>query len=106
MDKIKTLSEAIALGATFRPQCTGYMFFNGATCALGAASEAIGVQLTFHIGLDALEKRFPYITSKYVDCPECGDMLLIKLAIIDLNDNHFWTREQIASWLQDIEKEP
>lgn len=40
-DKIKTLSQAIRLGATFRPQCRFSLFLDGKSCALGAAFEAL-----------------------------------------------------------------
>ena len=45
-DKIKTLSQAIRLGATFRPQCRFTLFKNNdqgqlASCAFGAAYEAL-----------------------------------------------------------------
>src|ERR1700741_3225132 len=35
------LSEAMRIGARLRPQCSGYLFNNGASCALGAAYEAV-----------------------------------------------------------------
>jgi hypothetical protein len=41
-EEITKLSEAIRIGATKRPQCTGDYFDNGGSCALGAAWEAMG----------------------------------------------------------------
>lgn len=47
MDKITKLSQAIRLGATFRPQCFGNLFQatdDGlGSCAIGAALEATGM---------------------------------------------------------------
>lgn len=40
--KVLKLSEAIRIGAKLRPQCVGYLFKGGASCALGAAYEALG----------------------------------------------------------------
>lgn len=94
MDKLTKLSQAIRLGATFRPQCvraSGTVGKNGeleSTCALGAAMEAIGVSPldTSILPLDALArfKLEPFV---------CG-------AIILRNDLLGWTREQIADWLE------
>lgn len=39
--RIKKLSEAIRAGAKLRPQARGFYFASGASCALGAAYEAI-----------------------------------------------------------------
>lgn len=62
-DKIKTLSQAIRIGSTFRPQCTDLFFSeaDNATCAIGAAIEAIyGEDALFdaprHVG--HLKQRF------------------------------------------------
>lgn len=40
--KVFKLSEAIRVGAKLRPQCFGFLFRDGASCALGAAYEALG----------------------------------------------------------------
>lgn len=40
--KITKLSEAIRIGSKIRPQCYGYLFKDGASCALGAAWEGLG----------------------------------------------------------------
>lgn len=34
------LSQALRIGAALRPKCLGYMFHEGASCALGAIYEA------------------------------------------------------------------
>lgn len=86
-DKIKTLSQAIRVGATFRPQCFHSFFDKGATCALGAAMEAVGlVAVNNHeVSLDAdysnafleLSRRLPILT--HGDGP-------ISVEITNLND--------------------
>jgi hypothetical protein len=104
------LSEAIRLGAMQRPQ-----FFGGAlsgtlpdgrvgTCAIGAALEAIGVQL---IEFDAINAPAPW--SDFVEqverCPavECAKRNTIAGVAAHLNDFHRWTREAIADWVEQME---
>ena len=90
-DKIKTLSQAIRLGATFHPQCF-YSFHQydpydsskiEGTCALGAASDAVGIEP------NRLRKRFPEVSGN------------IFYDIIRMNDTEKKTREQIATWLEE-----
>lgn len=49
--KVLKLSEAIRIGAKKRPQCFGILYQAGATCALGAAAEALGWDLDMHINV-------------------------------------------------------
>ena len=88
-DKIKTLSQAIRLGATFRPQCTGGFFEDGKSCALGAAIEALtGVNTEPDISVQGfLLDRFPAVQEVLFEIPI-------------MNDRHGWSRESIADWLE------
>ena len=91
MDKIKKLSQAIRLGATFRPQCTGEFSDSVGTCALGAAMEAVGLEPKMCYYKE-LRRRFPVLGNSYWSFTLAGK-------ITRLNDNG-QTREQIADWLE------
>lgn len=89
-DKIKTLSQAIRLGATFRPQSRECYFHHHAdgsvsSCALGAAIEAV----TGHTidNMDIIRQRF-----------EVGARL--ENEIVNMNDKQGMTREAIADLLE------
>lgn len=90
-DKITKLSDAIRLGATFRPQCRGGFFQQGMSCALGAAYEAVtgeyDSELEHGVVAPLLRNRFG------VDY----DMLC---AVVHRNDDGKETREAIADWLE------
>lgn len=70
--KITKLSQAIRIGASLRPQCIGFLFRHGESCALGAAWEGIGEKYVefgsvcneayAHI-YDALQDRFGNIVT-------------------------------------------
>ncbi len=103
-DKIKTLSQAIRLGATFAPQCHGRFSewrFNllperVATCAFGAAAEAVGAKNHFE-----LWDRFNDTLIIKLFCPACFfKRSFVKELVFHLNDDHRWTRERIADWLE------
>jgi hypothetical protein len=96
-DKIKKLSEAIRLGATFHPQGY-YAFFQyrseenhrheiEATCTLGAAAEAVMLG-SREVSIDSLQKRFPKVSRETLK--EC----------IKKNDTDKISREVIADWLE------
>ena len=93
MDKITKLSDAIRLGATFRPQCKVMLFNRGKSCALGAAAEALG-----YTWAEELKARFPDL-GRPMKHPMGERARNLWDIISDLNDNHDWTREQISSWL-------
>lgn len=101
-DKIKTLSQAIRLGATFRPQSSGGFFTclgpsaedarkpAVGSCALGAAYEAI----TGHT-YPADGTLGPLLMNRFHGIDE------YKLhEIIECNDTARMTREEIADWLE------
>lgn len=100
------LSEAIRLGAMLRPQAFGQFYADGATCAFGAALDAVGRLYP----LDSAQ-CFIAITAQGWDdiqylriaCPECGRSAAY--TVQHLNNLHKWTRERIADWLEGIEQE-
>lgn len=112
------LSDAILLGSTMRPQIHGRLSDGEGTCAMGAASDAVGVLdavLSAKYGnerMALIESRFPGICSggRY-SCPcggsarrtECPDLCSLGPMVMHLNDDHFWTRERIASWVASVE---
>jgi hypothetical protein len=92
-----TFAEAIRLGSMLRPQGFGSMRSAAGTCALGAAEEALG-----RLWCDAFGDH----RSLYHACPACNyapDRLQI-VTPAHLNDTHYWTREQIADWVETIER--
>lgn len=91
-DKIKKLSQAIRLGATFRPQCWGSYFAlkDGKiteSCAIGAAGEAL-------FGESAAQ---PLLGGAVME--RLGLSQNIIRQVVCLNDTGD-TREQIADWLE------
>ena len=106
------LSEAIRLGATLHPQATGvYAVGNAhgevlATCALGAALVAIGQNPMIASELDDIPAE--WIPPGGFLCPAClyGDYSNhLDNMVGHLNDDHHWTREQIADWVETVEQE-
>jgi hypothetical protein len=96
-DKIKKLSDAIRLGATFRPQGFGFILSSDGknTCALGAAADALGLletHLSYCGGLT--EEGWNIMKSRFPDA-ECK-----LFAITNMNDKQGMTRETIADWLE------
>lgn len=110
------LSEAIRLGAMLRPQEYSVLFdvSTGRSCALGAAAEAIGMlDITetnrFVNGVKA-PQAWMWV-KRIAACPECGPMFAchydkrdVQSVIIHLNNQHRWTRERIADWVESIER--
>ncbi len=99
------LSDAIRLGAMLHPQCFGALNVMALetqrvlrTCALGAAEEA---------GYDTSPLRENLFLEARAQCP-AGCMLTgqtwLRDTITHLNDDHRWTREQIADWVASIER--
>lgn len=100
------LSEAIRLGALLKPQGYGIVPFNSgdpsslATCALGAARQAIN-------------DRHSLLTNLWPVCllvfpcpaPGCSRPYADNVAdtIVHLNNAHRWTREAIADWITTVE---
>lgn len=106
------LYEAIRLGAMLGKQCHGKVWWRNNTCAMGAAITAVGGRNTARsIGnKEALLQLFPFSRTlaynpreSWVKQRFMGKMIVADLIVI-LNDNHFWSRHQIADWLEPIEK--
>lgn len=103
------LSEAIRLGAMLGPQLYGRTRDDGlGSCALGAALLAIGDEGQLYT--DAMG-YWPLLMEPAPSVPEAiakefGESAPIILSVIrGLNDYSRWTREQIADWVETIEKE-
>lgn len=97
-------SEAIRLGCLIAPvQKFGgahYVADNGAACVVGAGMLGMGYRLPdgpndFEDDLQGSERDGK--------CPvdDCGDSDVSILAI-HLNDDHRWSRERIADWLEGL----
>jgi hypothetical protein len=101
------LSEAIREGAAIRPQAFGnYIDITGTgqvcTCALGAAYEVIFGHLPKN---DQPGLRQDLIgqcpdTGRLIQMPESIFEISVMQAIVHLNDDEEWTREEIADWLE------
>lgn len=100
-----SFSEAIREGAKLRPQAIGYYFSLGRSCALGAVLE-ISYGNTKHRDFVELNRAYPYMVKEEHVCPEskcAGNHTLLGL-VLHLNDDHQWTREVIADWLETEEE--
>lgn len=110
------LSEAIRLGAMLKPQTFGRISgpvdgprlpgdvlglrFALGTCALGAAYDAGWLRQREDVG----------VHDAPMYCPACGQWsyadevdALVNHIVMHLNDEHRWTREQIADWVESVE---
>ncbi len=109
----RELASAIRAGAARRPeQAFGdYYIGQAASCALGAAYEGI-----YRLAKDMEGRRPTKDLTWFFDCLEgslrwcpvddCKKHLLLAAMIVHLNDAHHWSREQIASWLEENGKAP
>jgi hypothetical protein len=107
----RELAKAIRAGAQRRPDQAFGDYFIGqrASCALGAAYEGL-----YRLKQDMhgrhptkdLEWFFDCLESTVRFCPgeNCKKHLVLSALIVHLNDDHAWSREQIASWLESIEE--
>jgi uncharacterized C2H2 Zn-finger protein len=103
------LSDAMRLGAMLRPTQAYFVMFDmaaNATCALGAAAEAIGMldttQPSAYCGTAPEEWR--RVTFQRTTCPACTHVAMrVDSQIIHLNNRHRWTRERIADWVESVE---
>ena len=98
------LAAAIAAGALRRPhQAFGeYFDDHGGSCALGAAYEgAYALPEDAHMIRPRLHRIFDCLENVRRACPVgCKKRLPLNAIILHLNDDHHWTREQIADWLR------
>ena len=100
----RELADLILDGASERPHQMFGAYFEGTkrSDALGAAydglyrlpDDATGIRPT------GLYRFFACLDNTIRVCPEsCSKRLLLDSLIIHLNDDHHWSREQIADWL-------
>lgn len=98
--------QAIRLGAMLKPQGFGRLIDGGATCAMGAALDACGVLGDVRSNSEvvvAAAARWPCVLQD-VECPIDADAHgALVCIVVHLNDDHHWTREQIADWVETIE---
>ena len=97
------LSEAIRLGSLLRPQSFWRLWDGKTSCALGAAYEAAGL-LPKLPDEHALYAIFPLLRLRR-RCPDCSYLDRVKNVVTHLNDQHKFTREQIAEWVTTVEPE-
>lgn len=103
---LKELAEFIRLGAMLRPQCRLVLFYNGGSCAVGAAIEArTGIDNLFGNVEDAQKDLHKdYALSRRLSCPACHvQATLYEVIGSHLNDTHNWTREAVAGFLETLE---
>ncbi len=90
------LSEAMRLGAMLKPQ--GFTLWRTAdtACALDAVALATGTKVTL------LYHAFRILDRRAICADSCGDTKRFDLGtmIVHLNDDHRWTRERIADWIE------
>lgn len=123
MNETLTLAQAIREGAKLHPQCFGRLVKDVEgeyhTCALGAAYEArLGmlppiVDSSLYDDSESaygqLKERFPELDAKvlYPIANHCWNLPTVvhptlEAAILELNDEECWTREQIADWVEGL----
>jgi hypothetical protein len=92
------LSEAIRLGSMLKPQ--GFAIDYRTTCAIQAALEAIGkVGTPYAFVMD----HWPWVSREETN-PVSGEVTRVWSIIRELNDDRGWTREQIADWVESLER--
>lgn len=102
------LSEAIRLGAMMKPQCSdGAMVSDDGTavCAIGAGALAVGIAVAnapecYH----AVRERFPVLGAAATHPLQGNEPRTVEGVIWNLNDSSGWTREQIADWVETVER--
>jgi hypothetical protein len=104
-----TLSEAIRLGAMLRKSQARYELLDedGGTCALGAAAEAAGfLDLATRDYLSGAKapKEWHAVVKRETPCPTCSGIFdRLDDCIKHLNNEHRWTREAIADFVETCE---
>lgn len=105
----RELASFIRAGAQRRPDQAFGDYFDGrrASCALGAAYEGM-YRLPREVGgthpTKDLEWFFDCLEGSVRRCPaeSCRKRLVLAAIIVHLNDDHRWSREQIATWLEAV----
>ncbi|MEW6323736.1 MAG: hypothetical protein AB1635_21905 [Acidobacteriota bacterium] len=105
----RELASFIRAGAERRPDQAFGDYFRGqrASCALGAAYEGMYRLPREASGLHPtkdLEWFFDCLEGTVRACPHagCRKRLVLAAIIVHLNDEHRWSREQIATWLESM----
>jgi hypothetical protein len=102
------LSEAIRLGAMNGPQVFGRLgdLAGGGTCAQGAAVLAIGLMPDALRGINIQARFIEAFPASVIpaQCPKCKENNVAGNLMAHLNNDHLWTREQIADWVEQIER--
>jgi hypothetical protein len=115
MSNLHDLAAAMRKGAALRPQCfTTYFETDGtsgswvpvASCALGAAYEGKTGMVDWNLTRNELLNLFPEAAGRGCICPACGALFTVAPLVTHLNDDHHWTREAIADWLDRLEVAP
>lgn len=109
------LSEAIRLGAALAPQAFAILATKDksgrvlSTCAIGAALHAVSaIHSDTTPSTSELTELFSVVTALR-SCP--GDdgcvywVASVFEVVTHLNDNHLWSRERIADWVETVEAE-
>jgi hypothetical protein len=103
------LSEAMRMNGMMKPQGFGSpsIFSPDAPCALGGALQIIGRQIENDAVscLGAVREAWPWSDSARFACP-AGDTCCPDTGrniVWHLNDQHRWTRQQIAGWVETVE---
>lgn len=112
-----TLADAIRKGAMQRPQCDG-LFVRSLvtgevtrTCVLAAAHEGVfgappgvdGEDEDTDAVMTSLIRAGYDLLAHVPECPQCGrEGGLLGYTLFHLNDDHEWTREAIADWLDTL----
>jgi hypothetical protein len=101
------LSDAIRLGAMLKPQGFNGMLRHGRSCAFGAAMDALGLLEKWgplgYLPNDVVA-RWPVLNVRTVN-PVTHAVVDVCEAVVDLNDIHLWTRERIADFVEQVERE-
>lgn len=103
-----SLAEAIRVGAKTTRQTRNELYRTrygvvGFTCAIGAAAHAV---CTEQIDPNAygyrVEEVFPELNTIRNECPACRLNDSLYFLIVHLNDDHRWTREAIADFVDGL----
>lgn len=103
------LDEILLCGAAKRPQTYGsYFAYNDnheiCSCAIGAINECLTNE-PYYSGVCEMLLDHNIDISTMVKHPVTERKIELYSAIVNLNDEYRWTREQIAEWLKTIRDE-
>lgn len=96
--KVLKLSEAIRIGAAQYPQCCdGCYFIDGTACVWGAAAIGFGAHGTDYDINDAASTLH---SSSFTGKAHFAFRNAHGYSIMEANDRHGWSREEVADWLE------